>query len=126
MQASLPEILRVIRDRSSAEGLRFDLAIVLVYFILGAVASDNVRRQPDEFISSAERGDLAAATPFVLVHRPTVALARHRSARWRRRLGNIRLPFQREPRRGVWSRSPSMARRCAVALTSSATASRRR
>ena len=41
MQASLLKILRSIPDRRRREGLRFDLATVLLYSILGMVAGAN-------------------------------------------------------------------------------------
>ena len=50
MEASLLKILRSIPDRRRREGLRFDLATVLLYSILGMVAGANSYRQMHEFI----------------------------------------------------------------------------
>ena len=50
MASSLLEILRSIPDRRRAEGRRFDLAIVLLYAVLGMVAGANSYRQMHEFI----------------------------------------------------------------------------
>lgn len=50
MAASLLEILRSVPDRRRREGLRFELATVLLYAILGMVAGANSYRQLHEFI----------------------------------------------------------------------------
>ena len=50
MPASLLEILRSISDHRRAEGKRFDLAMVVLYSILGMVAGADYYRQMHEFI----------------------------------------------------------------------------
>lgn len=50
MPALLLAILRSIPDRHRDDGRRFDLATVLLYFILSLVAGAHSYRQADKFI----------------------------------------------------------------------------
>ena len=55
MAVSLLEILRSVPDHRRREGLRFELATVLLYAILGMVAGANSYRQLHEFIRAHRR-----------------------------------------------------------------------
>ena len=70
MAVSLLEILRSVPDHRRREGLRFELATVVLYAILGMVAGANSYRQLHEFVN-AHRQRLNKAFNLSLRYAPS-------------------------------------------------------
>ena len=105
MPASLLEILRSTPDHRRAEGKRFDLAMVLLYSILGMVAGANSYRQMHEFIR-IHLQRLNEAFGLRLPYSPSytglrLILQGVVPRRWRPRSDSTRPRFRRDPSDGL-------------------------